>query len=383
MKNTVRKVYWAFMALLFHIFRLFPVRKDSVFFSTFNGMRYADNCRAIAEALHDKKPGIRMYWARSPHAAYDLPSWLTPVSSSVSIRKIHAMATSRVWVTTHLFEIYTRKRNSQYYINTWHGGLGIKAVGTDTHEEPHFGYNEFLRRNMAMVDLMISNSGFLTKVEREALHYSGPIENTGYPKNDILFKDPAPLRQKVLSYYRLPPEKKLLLYAPTYRDGLPSSGEIFDLDIPRLKEALHDRFQEDYLILIRWHPALLELPVAKEEIPGAVNVTDYPDMQELLCAADICISDYSSCLFDAALRRIPCLMFVVDYEEYKEKRGVYLELSELPFPAAKSSYALQEVIRSYDHEAYLKRWDQFMVEQDVFENGHAADAVADHILQVM
>ena len=89
-------------------------------------------------------------------------------------------------------------------------------------------------------------------------------------------------------------------------------------------------------------------------------------------------ADYSSCIFDAALRRIPCFTYATDFDQYKyEERGVYYEMEELPFPYAKNNDELEQNVRTFDMEDYLKKWDAFAVRMGLKETGHAAKDIAE------
>lgn len=111
-------------------------------------------------------------------------------------------------------------------------------------------------------------------------------------------------------------------------------------------------------------------------------MSKYPDMQELLAAADLLITDYSSCMFDMAIARKPCILYVPDLHEYIEhERGLYFDLRELPFPLAETMDELREVIRSFNRERYLDKVDAFLSRIGSFEDGNAAKRVCEFICQ--
>ena len=106
------------------------------------------------------------------------------------------------------------------------------------------------------------------------------------------------------------------------------------------------------------------------------NVTSYPDMQELILASNAFMSDYSSGIFDAALCKIPCFTYAPDYEEYKEKQGVYYELSELPFPFAKTFDCLLDILKTNKESFDTNKWNAFTNLTGLYETGHAAKDIA-------
>ena len=113
-----------------------------------------------------------------------------------------------------------------------------------------------------------------------------------------------------------------------------------------------------------------------------MDVTDYNNMQELLCAADIVISDYSSCIFDAALREIPCFTYAKDFEKYKGTQGTYFEMEELPFPCARNNEELIDNIQNYNHKDYIRRWNEFKEKTGLVETGHATKLIAAKIKDI-
>jgi CDP-glycerol glycerophosphotransferase len=175
----------------------------------------------------------------------------------------------------------------------------------------------------------------------------------------------------------------VLLYAPTWRLRLKEKKHIdtkvYDLDMQRLKHVLTEKFGGEWTMLVRFHTFLrLYAKGYQEKHPEVKDVTDYQDMQRLLMATDVMISDYSSCIFDAAMRRIPCFTYATDFEQYKyEERGVYYEMEELPFPYAKNNDELEQNVKAFDMEDYLKKWDAFTVRMGLNETGHAAKDIAE------
>ena len=101
-------------------------------------------------------------------------------------------------------------------------------------------------------------------------------------------------------------------------------------------------------------------------------------------ATDVMISDYSSCVFDAALRRIPCFTYATDFDQYKnEERGVYYTMEELPFPYARNNDEMERNVRAFESEAYLQKWDAFTERIGLNETGHAARDIAQKMADFM
>ncbi len=381
-RPVLRPIGGAIIVALFYLLRVFPIKKNKVIVTVFNGSRYDDNQKYIMEELHKLIPDLDIVWVKDPKYEYELPAWIRPVKWR-SWQWLYEYITAKIWNSNVIVPDYFVKRKGQLYVETWHGGLGIKKVAGDciglyaTEENA-----VFLKKASNMADVFISNSDHLSKIYRRAFKYHGPIWKCGYPKNDILVRNDPEDGERTRMELGIPKTHKVLFYAPTWRLRFEKEQhvdmKVYDLDMLRLKQALAERFGEEWTMLIRFHPKLRHYAKGcLEAQPEVMDVTDYPDMQQLLMATDVMVSDYSSCVFDAALRRIPCFTYATDFEAYKyEERGVYYEMEELPFPYAKNNDEMEQNVKAFDMEEYLKKWDAFAVRMGLNETGHAAKDIA-------
>lgn len=385
-RPVVRPLGGAIIFALFHLLRVIPIKKNKVVATAYDGGMYGDNQKAILEALHEMCPDVDVVWVKRAGHDYELPEWMRSVTSW-TFRWFYEFATAGIWTSNSLITDYFCKRKGQLYIETWHGGLGIKKVFGDVpSNRPHLSKKRYERMSNA-ADVFISNSDHLSTIYRNTLYYKGPIWQCGYPMNDVLFTDNAQISKKVRTILNIPDSNKIMLYAPTHHDNLVKDNHIdespFFHDFERLGQNLGERFGGEWTIMIRWHHGSKEM-MRNVKIPNnVVNATDYPDMQELLMATDVMMSDYSSCIFDAAMRRIPCFIYASDYEDYKNYRGVYYEMEELPFPYAKNNDELEQNVKAFDMEDYLKKWDAFCVRMGLNETGHAAKDIAQKMADFM
>ena len=372
--------------LLFFLLRIFPVQKNKIVASAYGGRRYDDNPRFIMEELHRLRPDADIVWVQDKHYPYDLPSWMRPVRW-YSFRWLYEHATARVWLNNSTQPDYFVKRKSQLYVETWHGGLGIKRLFNDMVGDlgVDFAKTLFLKNASDMADVYISNSNHLSVIYRRAFRYHGPIWKCGYPKNDMLVQNRPEDGERARRELGIPAENKLLLYAPTFRSRFEKDRQIdmavYDLDLLRLRRVLTERFGGEWIVSIRFHAQLRPFATDYQQAhPGILDVTDYQDMQRLLMATDVMVSDYSSCIFDAALRRIPCFAYANDFDQYKnEERGVYYDMEELPFPYARNNDEMERNVRAFDCEEFLRKWDAFAERMGLNETGHAARDIAEKI----
>lgn len=369
-----------FYKSLYYFFRIFPIKQNKIIASTFSGKKYGDNTGFIIEELLNDNPDLDIVWLKDDDYNYNVPQNIRIVSFwKHSIKRIYEYATAKVWIDTHIIRSYMRKRKGQLFIETWHGGLGIKKLHGDLNNQNKYTMSEV--KNMSEIaDIFISNSDHLTDIYRRAFDYKGNIWKCGYPKNDILFKPSDEIRKKVHDYFNLSKDTKILVYAPTFRDDFYTKGiniDVYDISFQKLFKTITDKFGGKWIIMVKYHPVLVNEPeLYNNKYDYVVNATKYQEMQEIIIAANAFISDYSSCIFDAALRNIPCFTFAVDFEEYKGDRGVYYEMEELPFPYAKNNEELINNISCFDYKDYVDKWEKFKIRTGLYETGHAAKDIA-------
>ena len=358
---------------------LMPVDRKKVLFSSYYGRGYSDSPKAIAEALLASGRELDLCWlVKNEQEAATLPQGIRPVYMD-GRRRVKEVATAKVWVDNcRKYERF--KRRDQYYLQTWHG-FALKRIEQDVAGALEDAYVEGSKRDAAQTDLIVSGSGFMTKLYQNSFWYHGPVQNWGTPRNDVFFHPDPALHSRVRSFFGLPEETKLLLYAPTFRAD--HSTGCYALDAGAALESCRRRFGGSWTALIRLHPNVAHQSAGLFAYDGRtiVDATAYPDMQELLPAVDLLLTDYSSSMFDYALQEKPCIQFALDIDAYKADRNFYFPLDSLPFPLAKSSRELCDRIEAYDAELQRTRWERFRRDNGFCEDGLAAHRCARWILE--
>ena len=201
---------------------------------------------------------------------------------------------------------------------------------------------------------------------------------SGYPRNDMFFENHDELNQKVKKSLGIEKDKKIVMFAPTFRGGLlnRTDGEciIDGLNVDLLLTTLEKRFGGKFCFVYRGHHAAHDV-----SITSGVNATNYIDMQELMVAADVFISDYSSCLWDFSLTKKPCLIFGPDFDEYIVNPGFESDYKEWPFPIAKSNEELEQAVLSFDEKKYKYDVDKYLKKYGSYEDGHASEKTVQQI----
>ena len=136
-------------------------------------------------------------------------------------------------------------------------------------------------------------------------------------------------------------------------------------------------------ILLRFHPTVRKFANANVNTGNLINVTNYPDIQELMMISDIAITDYSSWIYDFVLSKKPGFIYASDIELYNDERGFYYPLERTPFPIATNNEELIKNILNFDNNEYLDKVEKFLKEKGCIEDGKAAYRVVEKIKEIL
>lgn len=369
--KPIRKIGSTVKRMIAHSFRLFPVCDRKIVVSSYYGKGYGDNPKYIVDELL-KSGTYKIIWlVKDAGIAKELPETVHPCGIG-SLKAMYHYVTAKVWIDNCRKGFYFKRKN-QLYIQTWHG-FALKRIERDAVDGLADGYASFAARDSALIDVIVSCSKFMTDIYRKSFWYDGRIAEVGAPRNDVILNSDDSVKEKVYSYFNIERTKKIVLYAPTFRKDL--SLTAYSIDIERVLKAFQRKTGDDYACLVRLHPNISAKSNAITYNDSKINASHYPDMQELLAAADAVISDYSSLMFDFALSGKPCFQFAVDIEDYKNDRNFYFDLSSLPFPLSTNNEELEENILRFDQDAYQMRLNDFFDEVGMVRNGDASRKIA-------
>lgn len=378
MKRAVRSIS---IRLLLLCGKILPLCRRKVVFSSYYGRGFGDNPKYVANALLKSGKRIKLYWVLGNKSEKEtLPKNIKPVLKNSFWYYYHYL-TAKVWVD-NCRSSFPYKKKGQYYIQTWHG-FALKRIEGDVEDKLSKAYIDNAKKDSAAIDLIVSEAEFMSEIYRRAFWYDGKIALFGSPRNDVFFNEAVmqSFRQKVFQAFRLDPQKKIVLYAPTFRSD--RSLEPYRIDYKRVVEACEERFGGEFVAFARMHPNIMERSTELNlEEQGAVDASGYSDMQELLAAADVVISDYSSLMFDFSLSGKPCFMFATDIEDYKSDRNFYFHLEELPFSVGDNNDRLTENIHSFDEKSYQKSLEIFWNRVGMCREGTSSEKCAEHILKI-
>ncbi len=366
-KNEVlAKAVWAVCVKL-------PLQQNKVYLTNFNGRGFADNQKYIALELLQRDKDYKLVWLLQNPRQQKLPEGIIPVKTG-TFREIYHMATSKFWINNVRFNQYFKKRPGQYYIQTWHAGLGFKRIEKDVESTLSKEYIAMAKKDSAAIDLIVSNGSFMTNHFKRIFWYDGEFLEKGHPRNDIFYTAGEAEKREIYKKLGLPSNMKTVLYAPTFRADYGLSA--YNMDYERVLDVLAKKFGGQWRMLVRLHPNLFDkfdaLNLKSEHI---LNVSAYSDMQELLFASDVMITDFTSAMFEFAIMDKPCFLYASDLEEYMKERGL-ITLEEVPFPKTDTNDGLEKMIMEYEPEDYFKRVHEFMADK-CCDRGVGAKSVAD------
>ena len=364
-----------------------PIQKNKIVMDNYMGKAYGCNTKYVAEKLLEMYPGkLDIVWLVSEEdkSINSFPEGIRPVVYS-SQQAFREFATAKVWVSNYHKIYFVRrglyKRPEQRFIQMWHGSLGIKRIENNVQLlTENDNWLVHAKESSNMVTDWISNSTFETQVYYDAFWNVENVLEYGHPRNDILFDIPDYIRKKVEEHFGFH-GKKILLYAPTFREDYRINCYMIDWEA--LASALKQKFGGDWIVLLRLHPRVRQY--SKMVINQASCVKDatyYDDIQELLASADCMITDYSSCIFDFMLTRRPGFIFATDIEQFNTERGFYYPLESTPFPIARNNDELLNHIAAFDQEAYSDSVSTFLKEKGCIEDGKASERVARLIAEI-
>ena len=365
-----------------------------VYFQTFSGRGYSDSPKAMYEYMR-KAPEYKDYkfvWSfREPEKYRELlEDGRTELVKFRTRADNIALRKAKYWIANYRMLDYQHPRKGQIYVQCWHGTplkrLGYDIDASDNAMNSIGEIREKYRTDAKKFSYLLSPSPFAsekfaTAWDLNATHQTHKIIEEGYPRNDRLINAGDEERTGIRKKLGVD-DKKVILYAPTWRDNQHISGEGYsyktEVDFDRLKEALGDK----YVILFRAH-YLVANSFDFDRYDGFVrDVSSYDDINDLYLASDLLITDYSSVFFDYSNLERPVIFYMYDLDQYEhEMRGFYLSLDELPGPIVKDEEKLIEEIEKSENWTADEKYLEFNRRFNPHEDGKASARVLARIIR--
>lgn len=365
-----------------------------VYFQTFSGRGYSDSPKAMYEYMltAPEYKDFRFVWCfKEPEKyKYLLKNDRTELVKFRTKADNKALRKAKYWITNYRMLNHQYPRKGQIYLQCWHGTplkrLGYDIIESDNAMNSLAEIKEKYRTDAERFAYMLSPSPFATDKFATAwnLRETGQeykIIEEGYPRNDRLVTATGEDRKAIRESLGVE-GKKVILYAPTWRDNQHTSGQGYtyktEVDFDRLRRELGD----DYVILFRAH-YLVANSFDFERFKGFIyDVSSYGDINELYIASDTLITDYSSVFFDYSILERPIIFYMYDLEHYaNEMRGFYLSLDELPGPIVQTEDDLIREIKKADRWEADDKYREFVKRFNPYEDGNSSKRVLARVIE--
>lgn len=340
-----------------------PIDDKSVIFSA-HSRKYNDSPKAIYEYMLTRPEfeDFKFYWALDD-TSVDIPGNAIKITPDTP-EYFRTALKCKYWITCVNIERGLRfKRKDCIYLNTWHG-IPIKAVGNMAK-----GRNDY---DFSYINFFCISGDYEIDLYKESFNIQPTqIIKTGLPRNDTLYRTTREEVDRLKKKLGLPFDKKLILYAPTWRDSKDGGKSYLmkpPLDLAKWKKMLG----KEYILLFRTHPYTNELlgVVYNDFVRDYV---DYPDINDLMKVADILISDYSATIFDYSILERPIISFAYDCDDYGSERGFAMDVrTEMPGGIEETEDRVIDRVINMDYEKEIANVKAFKEKYNAY-GGHATE----------
>lgn len=343
--KTIYTIYYYIGSWLISLLKLFVKTDDKlIVFASFGGRKYDDSPKAIYEAMFrdSRFDDYKLVWAFMQPDKFEIPRGEKVKIDTFSYYK--KLLSARVWVTnSSMNRGLDFTGNHTFELNTWHGSA-IKKMGGDINKgNTSFG----LKSSKKNGNVMLAQGEYDVDVFTKA--FSRPRESfrvIGLPRNDELAHVTKDIQDATKQRLGISTNKKVILYAPTFREYDKDSGNNVVLTPPINLKLWQEQLGDDFVFLFRAHYEVAKV-MGIEDNDFVKNVSSYPNLNDLMIASDMLISDYSSIFFDYAIQGKPMLCYCYDYEKYAIKRGMYFDIREC-LPSASEETELLKLVKTTD-----------------------------------
>ncbi len=372
---------WFFSRTLLRFFSIFiPKHNKQILFASFGGRNFNDSPKAIYDEIckRDIFRDWNLIWAFVKPDSISIPRGKKIKIDSLQFFK--ALLQSRVWVSNSGMDraIHLNLRNV-IKVETWHG-TPLKKICGDEHQNI-LGGRRTVKGKLDNKTIRCAQSEFDRHLFQRLFHATREcILACDLPRNDELFEYSEKKLNLIRSSLNIVNGKKIILYAPTYREYLwDDKGNNLiapPIHLDKWKTILGSK----YVLLFRAHYAVgTALNIKTDDF--VIDVSSYPNLNDLYAISDMMISDYSSAFFDYSILERPMFCFAYDLDEYQEKRGLYLDLKEtLPCEVHEQEDSLLEDIKNVDVESSSQKTHAFHLKFTPYA-GRASKVVVDEIIK--
>lgn len=374
----MRNLIFHISSFIYKVLCLIPVKENRIVLECDYGKGFYDNILSIYKEIKKQNLNLHIIIPLNKGVTINLEkSEMVTIVRTRSLRQLYYLATSKYWITNNHYYHFLVKRSETTMINTWHalGAFKKFALHSAKTDEDVKRFNADGKN----IDYLLVSSKELKDIYSEALNVpKDKILSMGIPRTDELFNESLKedLKKSFLKKYPFVKGKKLILYAPTFRDH-----EKIQFNMKLDLELLKNTFGEEYKILLKLHPIIRNKYVVPEKLKDFVIDVRDENINTLMISSDMLITDYSSVVFEYSLLKKPIIFFAYDFHKYNEElRGFYFPYEEfIPGPMVKTTEEIVAVIK--DHSFDMNKIEEFSKKFCEFTDGKASERFVNKFLQ--
>lgn len=397
-RRVIRETIRAYRKIKYIKYYLFNKVEDNlIFFEVFGGRKFSDSPKALyLEMLNEKKyKNYKFIWAFNDiekHKEIFINYDRTTLVKTNSKEYYKYLSKAKYIIINSIANESFIKKKNQVCVQCWHG-TPLKRLRCDIETDGSVlnTKKEIIKRNNRDIknfDYFLSPSKFATEKFISAFNLKKTnkediIIEKGYPRNDFLFKYNNKDVERIKKELNIPKDKKVIMYAPTFRDDEHTSGVGYTyklgIDFDKLKKTL----EKDYVILFRAHYFVANSFDFNKYKGFIYNVSNIDDINNIYIISDILITDYSSVFFDFANLKRPMLFYMYDLDNYKNNlRGFYFDLNKLPGPIIEKEDNLINEIKNIDNywNIYKEKYDKFNNEFNYLDDKNSSKRVLEVVI---
>lgn len=337
----IQKVYKFTFSIFFRILGLFIKVDSNLVFFTGHGGKVNDSPKKIYEYMlnHPKYEGFTLIWGVKDTNRYS--NIIENVVEIDTLRYFLLSLRAKYWIASVNIERgLNYKKRKTIYLNTWHG-VPIKTIGNSAAKRKDY--------NFSSINYFVVSGDYEKSIYTRDFNVNkSSIIETGMPRNDELyFQLNEDRKEKILSLLEIDRNKKIILYAPTWRDSQ-NNGESYHISPPINLNKWEKELSKDFVLLLRTHPYTTKLLNIKFN-DFVRDLSSYEDVNDLIQISDLLITDYSAISFDYSITEKPMYSFAYDLQDYIKNRGIYINLeNEFPGGVINNENDLLEKIKMED-----------------------------------
>ena len=368
-----------------YVFGKLKLKKDWIVFESFMGRNCSGQPKYIYLYLQEHYPDkFKCIWVVDRRGV-KIPG-KHKTCKRFGLRYYYYMNRSKFWVNNMRQPLGVPRRDETIMLATWHG-TPLKRLVFDM-DDVHSAtpeYKNIVYRQTRAWDYLLSDNPFSTEKFQSCFMFEKEkILEAGYPANDPMYaKDRDERAKAIKKNLGIPEDKKVILYAPTWRDDNFFEAGQYGFDLALDLERLKKEFSDEYVVLLRLHYFVVQQMDLKKYGDFTIDGCHYDDITDLYLVSDILITDYSSVFFDYANLERPILFYTYDIEKYRDVlRGFYLDMEkDLPGPLLLTNDDVVDAIKNIDKVSaeYKTRYEEFYNTYCCIDDGNASKRVVETV----